>query len=62
VERAVRRVELKSSVRTCAVVMIDVLFQHALKVTPATNDHPVQAFTAGSSDPALSMGVGLGSL
>jgi len=42
--------------------MIDVLFQHALKVTPATNDHPVQAFTAGSSDPALSMGVGLGSL
>ena len=59
---SLRSVELKSAVRTRAVVMIDVLVQHSLKVPPATNDHPVQAFTAGTSDPALGMGVGLGRL
>jgi hypothetical protein len=55
-------VKLKSTVRSLIVVMVDVLVQHPLEVTQATNDHPVQALAAGGPHPALGMGVGFGSL
>jgi hypothetical protein len=42
--------------------MVDVLLEHPLDVTPATNDQPVQALATGASHPALGMGVGLRSL
>ena len=53
VRSAIGRVELKSAVRSLMVVVVDVLVQHALEVTPITNDQPVQAFASSTSDPAL---------
>jgi len=55
-------VELKSEVRALLVVRVDILVQYPLKVTPATNDQPVQAFASSTSHPALGVGVGLRSL
>jgi hypothetical protein len=40
---AIRRVELKSAVRTLIVVTVDALVEHLLEVTPAANDQPFQA-------------------
>jgi len=34
-------VELKAAVRSFMVVVVDVLVQYPLEVTPATNDHPI---------------------
>jgi hypothetical protein len=44
VRPTIESVELKSAVRSLMVVMLDVLVQYPLEVTPATNDELVQAF------------------
>jgi len=54
--------ELKSPVRSLTVVMVDILIQYSLEVTPATFDQPVQAFASSTSRQALGMGVGFRSL
>jgi hypothetical protein len=39
---AIRRVEPKPEVGTLVVVVVDVLVEHSLDVTPAKNDHPTR--------------------
>jgi hypothetical protein len=36
---AIRKVEVKSAVRSLRVVVVDGFVQYRLEVTPATNDH-----------------------
>ncbi len=54
--------KLKGPVGTGIVVMVDVLLEHPLEVTPTANYQPVEALATGGSHPALGMGVGLRSL
>ena len=53
---AIRRLELKSTVRSLIVVMVDVFVQYPFEVTAATNDQPVQAFASSTANPALVSG------
>ena len=45
---AIRRLELKSTVRSLIVVMVDVFAQYPLEVTLTTNDRPVQTFASST--------------
>jgi len=60
VKLAIRRMELKSAVRTLMVVMVDVLVEHPLDVTAAANNHPVQALTTGAPDQRSAWAFALG--
>ena len=45
-QSAIRKLELKSTVRSLIVVMVDVFVQYPLEATAATNDQPVQTFAS----------------
>ncbi len=53
------RVEVESSVRSCAVVVVDIGAEDARKVPSTEDECPVQALGADRSHPALGEGVGL---
>src|SRR5205823_13599041 len=56
----VGRAQLERSVRTLAVVMVDVLAQDAIELTTAADEQPVEALLTQGANEALGMGVGVG--
>jgi len=44
--------------RSVTVVVLDVRMHHGLEMSTTEDEHPVQTFTSGSADEALSEGVG----
>src|SRR6266540_7027376 len=60
-DRLVGRSQTKASMRSLAVVMLDVHTEHSLEVPLAEDEHPIEALGPDRPDPALPEGVGLGS-
>lgn len=60
-DRLVGRSQTKASMRSLAVVMLDVHTEHSLEVPLAEDEHPIEALGPDRPDPALREGVGLGS-
>ena len=57
-----RREQAKASMRSMAVVMLDIGAERALELTATKDQHPVEALTPNRADEALGEGVCLRSL
>jgi hypothetical protein len=59
--QAIRSGQGESPVWALPVVVLDVHAEHPLQVSPAEDEHPIQALDPDGSDPSLGEGVGPGS-